>query len=120
MYYTESCTIVSYYTLSIQNIIITIYTFFILFILIYTLTGWLCNAFSIFATASGVYPEIFAWSYIVIFLHILSCRIEKKKEINISNMTTHQTSSKWQYLTCNQSFIFNPKLEKKGKVTPRL
>ena len=36
-----------------------------------------CIDFSIFATASGVYPEIFPWPGIVMFLYILLCRIKK-------------------------------------------
>ena len=70
-------------------------------------TGWPSNAFS-----SGVYQKILVWSGIVVFLYILSCRVEKKKEINISTMKTYQTSNKWQYLTFNQSVIFKPKLAK--------
>ena len=43
-------------------------------------TEWLSNAFSIFTTVSGVYPEIFAWSGIVIFLYILYT-IKKRKKL---------------------------------------
>ena len=37
----------------------------------------------------GVYPDIFAWSGIVIFLYILSCRIKKERNqhINYENTT---------------------------------
>ena len=36
----------------------------------------------------------------------------KKEEINIRAMKTQQAPNKWQYLTCNQSIIFKPKLPK--------
>ena len=36
----------------------------------------------------------------------------KKGKINIWTMKTQQMPNKWQYLTCNQSVIFKPKLPK--------
>ena len=39
------------------------------------------KCFSIFAAASGVYPEVFAWSGIGILLYILSYRIKKRKKL---------------------------------------
>ena len=44
---------------------------------------WLSNAFSIFATASGIYPEVFAWSGIIILPYMSDYAELKKEEINI-------------------------------------
>ena len=43
-------------------------------------------------------------------------RIKEKEKNNVSTMKTHQTSNKWQYLTCikvsfsNQNDIVTPRL----------
>ena len=37
---------------------------------------------------------------------------QKKEEINVSTMKTHQIPNMWQYLNPYQSVIFKPKLAK--------
>ena len=44
---------------------------------------------------------------------------QKKEEINMSTMKTHQVPNKWQYLTCMKVSFSNQNLQN-GKVTPRL
>ena len=44
---------------------------------------------------------------------------QKKEEINISTMKTHQMPNKWQYLTCIKVSFSNQNFQN-DTVTPRL
>ena len=55
-----------------------------------------------------IHPNIFRYTSI----YILSRRIKKKEEVNISTMKTHQMSNKWQCLICIKVSFLRPKLAK--------
>ena len=58
------------------------------------------------------YIQRFLHGLALLYFHMSDYAELKKEEINIWAMKTQQAPNKWQYLTCNQSIIFKPKLPK--------
>ena len=119
----------SYYTKSIENIIITLYTFTLNFVFTtdicfgYILPlmffifdmqkEWTQNIPYYYIIKSGVCIKLkYIQTSLDIYQNISYYTESKKKEkINISTMKTHQMPSKWQYLTCNKVSFSNQNLQ---------